>query len=353
MKRIIHKVKFVNAFVLMAAMMTGLMASAQDTHFSQFYSTPLFVNPAMTGIFDGKVRLSNDYRAQWGSIADAYKTIHVSLDAPLGKSRFNKNYFGVGLLVYQDNAGSAKFTHTIIEGSLAYTMPLDDGDNFISIGFRGGMDSRAIDLSKATWSSQWNGDNFDANLPGESFLYQQRTYFDFTSGIMWYYIPDGVNSISAGGSYSHILTPDLSFYGVYHDYLNTRITAHAGAEISLTPYNTFWIVPKVLTQFQGNQSEIMIGTFFKSKLQFKSKYTNYQKDVFVSFGGWYRVGDAIVIATRFDYHEFGLGVSYDMNTSQLGSLTSSSGGPEITLSYVSSVKRGQRSRHFNKMPKFF
>ncbi len=232
--------KIMKAAVLAYVMLAGVSLRAQDTHFSQFYSTPLLVNPAMTGIFDGKFRISNNYRAQWGSIADAYKTIHISLDVPIAKTRLKKNFFGLGLMFYQDNAGAAKFTHTIIEGALSYTTTLDDGDNYIAVGFRGGLDSRQIDLSKATWDSQWDSNDFDPTIPsGENIQLQQRTYFDFTAGLMWYYIPDGNNTVCVGGSYAHLTEPDLSFYTTRIDKLNSRITAHASAEVSMDEANTF------------------------------------------------------------------------------------------------------------------
>lgn len=341
------------ALALLAVFFMSETVRAQDVHFSQFYYTPLMVNPAMTGIFDGKVRVSNDYRSQWSGVGDGYKTIHVSLDMPVGKTRFKNNYFGVGLMVYQDNAGSAKFSHTIIEGALAYTTSVDDGDNYLSVGFRGGLDSREVDFSRATWASQWNGDNYDPTLPGESVQLQQRTYFDFTAGLMWYYIPDGINSISAGGSMSHITKPDLSFSNNNHDYLNNLIAIHAGAELSLDQNNTFWVAPKFLVQFQGNQKEILPGTFMKQKLQLKSKYTNYRYDTYFSYGAWYRFGDAFIFAARIDYNDFGLGISYDLTTSDFPSLTGASGGPEFSLSYIPGIRRGQRSKHFNKMPKYF
>ncbi len=355
MKCTVHKIKkILKQSVLFAAVLAATSAQAQDVHFSQFFSTPLLVNPAMTGIFDGKIRMSNNYKAQWGSIATAYKTIHVSLDMPIAKSRFKKNYFGLGLMVYQDNAGEAKFTHTIIEGSLAYTTTLDDGDNYIAVGFRGGLDSREVDLSKATWDNQWNTNDYDPLLPsGENIQFQQRTYFDFTAGLMWYYIPDGNNTVCVGGSMSHITKPDLAFYSYKEDLLNSRIAIHGSAEISMNQYNTLWLAPKALVQLQGNQQEIVAGTYFKNKVQFKSTYTNYHRDMFFSYGAFYRFGDALIFATRFEYNEFGLGVSYDMITSQLGSLSSSGGGPEISFSFVSAIKRGQRSKHYNKMPKFF
>ena len=140
---------------------TCVVSSAQDVHFSQWSNTPLLVNPAMTGVFNGKLRFSNDYRSQWVGITQAYTTIHVSLDAPIGRTYYQKSYFGVGGVIMQDQAGSGNLKNTTFLASLAYTAPMDDGDNFISVGFQGGVSQIAFDPSKATWDSQWNGDSFD------------------------------------------------------------------------------------------------------------------------------------------------------------------------------------------------
>ncbi len=341
------------AFALQVLLLTGMSLSAQDVHFSQFYSTPLVVNPAMTGIIDGKMRISNNYRSQWGSTGSGYSTFHISGDMPLGRSRYKNNYFGIGLLLYQDKSGDAKFTTTVIEGALAYTTTLDEGDNFISVGFRGGIDSRDLNFTNATWDNQWTGDVFNPLQGGESLPFQQRTYFDFSAGLMWYYIPDGKNNICVGGSMAHLSNPDFSFTPSAKDILNNTIAVHGSAELSLDSYANFWFAPKFFAQFQGNQQEIVAGTFVKNRVEIKTKYTNFRKDMYFSLGAFYRLDDAIIVATRFEYNEWGLGISYDFTTSELGSYLGSGGGPEFTLSYVMGVKRGLRSVHFNKMPKFF
>ena len=43
-------------------------ASAQDPHFSMFYMAPMYLNPALTGAFDGNYRASALFRGQWGSV---------------------------------------------------------------------------------------------------------------------------------------------------------------------------------------------------------------------------------------------------------------------------------------------
>ncbi|MFZ9207484.1 MAG: type IX secretion system membrane protein PorP/SprF, partial [Sediminibacterium sp.] len=54
--------------------------SAQDPHFSQFFASPLTINPALTGKFDGKYRITSNHRNQWPTINNAFITTTASFD---------------------------------------------------------------------------------------------------------------------------------------------------------------------------------------------------------------------------------------------------------------------------------
>ena len=60
---------------------------AQDVHFSQFYQTPLFVNPALTGAFSGNQRLILNYKDQWTSFGSPFKTYAFQFDASILKKK--------------------------------------------------------------------------------------------------------------------------------------------------------------------------------------------------------------------------------------------------------------------------
>jgi type IX secretion system PorP/SprF family membrane protein len=347
--------KNITLVLLAFAMQVATTLHAQDQHFSQFYNAPLIVNPALTGVFDGKFRLSNIYRSQWSGLGEGYKTIHVSADAPLGKGTMGSNFFGIGLLVSQDKAGEAGFTSTIVEGSLSYTAGLSDqGDQFLSIGFQAGLNQQSLDLSKATWDEQWTGDSFDPSvMSGESIQLETFSYLDFNAGLNYYYAPDGMNFFNIGASMSHVGSPNVSFFLKQDAPLTSKITVHSSAELSLDRESYMWLLPKVIYMNQGPQNELMFGGLFKNKIQFKSRYTNYQKEAFFYVGGFYRWADAVVINARFEYNSVGLGISYDTNVSSLSSSAASSSAFEINFSYVTAIKRGQRAKNYNKMPKFF
>ncbi|MEI9809611.1 MAG: type IX secretion system membrane protein PorP/SprF, partial [Bacteroidota bacterium] len=53
----------------------------------QFFASPLTLNPALTGKFDGVYRVAGNYRNQWPSISNAYTTATVSYDMGIMKNR--------------------------------------------------------------------------------------------------------------------------------------------------------------------------------------------------------------------------------------------------------------------------
>ena len=84
--------------VCICALLASQLVNAQDPHFSQFFASPLTLNPAFTGKFSGTWRLAANHRDQWPSIPKAYVTTSASLDFPILKSKIPDNdVFGVGI----------------------------------------------------------------------------------------------------------------------------------------------------------------------------------------------------------------------------------------------------------------
>src|SRR3546814_13591012 len=90
---------------LMTALLGGVAhgAFAQDPHLSQYYSSPLFLNPALTGMFNGEFRISGNQKTQWGSITNPYSTSVASFDALLD------NKLGVGVYELPQSAGDGGY----------------------------------------------------------------------------------------------------------------------------------------------------------------------------------------------------------------------------------------------------
>ena len=71
--------KHVSIFILFFLLGCSFV-QAQDPHFSQFFASPLTLNPAFTGKFNGTVRVAGNYRNQWPEINRAYVTNTASVD---------------------------------------------------------------------------------------------------------------------------------------------------------------------------------------------------------------------------------------------------------------------------------
>lgn len=64
-----------------------LSAEAQvDPHFTQYYVHPAWLNPALTGAFDGDYRASAIYRNQWSNVSGPFSTVGAALELPTSKN---------------------------------------------------------------------------------------------------------------------------------------------------------------------------------------------------------------------------------------------------------------------------
>ena len=303
-----------------------------DPHFTQNYTYPLYINPALTGSSDGQYRVSAIYRTQWSKISNPYRTTGISFD-----TRTNKNVaLGVNLL--NQSAGDGGFNYFSAYGSFAYTgVKLGNGNyHRIVMAIQGGVINRRVDQAKFKWGEQWNpitGYNA-SNATTETFVRTSATTVDFGAGILYFdATPDKKTNAFAGFSVFHLNKPKDPIISSQSTELNTiplRYTAHGGLSFNL--FERTSIVPHVLFMQQGTANEAMIGAYVQ---------LNVNPETDFMLGGYYRVKDAIAPFVGFDWRNFIIGLSYDANTSKLGSMAGNVNSFELSLSYVK--REGTRS----------
>src|SRR5579871_6216536 len=91
--------------ILFALILVSSIARAQDPHFSQFYLSPLTLNPALAGDIDETYRAGAIYRNQYGSVTVPYVTPSASFDMNVFKGSESHDYLGLGLLILNDRSG--------------------------------------------------------------------------------------------------------------------------------------------------------------------------------------------------------------------------------------------------------
>ncbi len=326
-------------FVLVGVVFGGRM-EAQDIHFSQFYMSPLNLNPAMTGVNNCKTRLIANYRNQWASAlqADAYNTYSVSYDqkVPVGRA----DYFGIGGSLWGDVAGATRFGTTQGRLSVSYSKKIGGyrkSAKYLVIGADAAVTQRRISQQDLRWPSQHNGDGtFNGMLPSNEIINNfDFLYADIAAGLLFFNVMDQYNNWYAGLAMHHLNQPDVSFFDGDVVSLYSRFTIHGGGQFELS--RTVSLIPNVVFLFQGQQREYNGGTSLRFALG-NSRLQNQSWQV----GGWFRTGtkdsgglhnDAIIISTRFNYDHFGIGFSYDATISKFSNAGSANGAFEFSLVY--------------------
>jgi type IX secretion system PorP/SprF family membrane protein len=296
-----------------------------DPHFTQNYTYPMYINPAMTGGSNGEYRVSAVYRSQWGSIGNPYRTTGVSVD-----TRTNKN-IALGLNVMNQSAGDGGFNYFNTYASVAYTGVKFGKDDHHRIVFamQAGIINRHVDQSKFKWGEQWNpitGYN-SSNATTENFARTSATTLDIGAGALYYDAsPDKKANLFGGLSFFHLNRPSDPIVSSQNVALNTmplRYTVHGGVSVNLSDAAT--IVPHFLYMQQGNARETMLGIYAQRNI-------NEETDIMV--GAYYRHKDAVAPFIGVDYRNFLIGLSYDVNTSKLGAMTKNVNSFELSFSYV-------------------
>jgi type IX secretion system PorP/SprF family membrane protein len=311
------------------ALRAVFLLSAQDPNFSQFFASPLTLNPALTGKFDGVVRVAGNYRNQWPTINNAFTTATVSVDAGILKNRIpDFDQFGVGLMAFTDKSGNGALQHNYLALSTAYHKALDEnGYHQIGLGFQGTYVSKQLDRSGLKFEDMLRSDGF-TGITNETFTSNQLSvsYFDVNAGVLYNGTTNGSNNLYFGASMYHITKPRETFLqGQF--YLDPRLTIQAGGMIPLANNNALHF--SALHSRQANATNTVFGGAYMLNLnQDEGTPTN------LYLGTWFRVGDAVIPYIGLEFGDFQIGSTYDVNISSLKPASNMRGGIEISLIYI-------------------
>jgi type IX secretion system PorP/SprF family membrane protein len=307
--------------VMLLAISANRLMAQTDPHFSQYYVYPSWLNPALTGAFDGEYRIAAIYRTQWGRISP-FKTYGLAAEVPTAKS------INFGASVLNQAAGDAGYNYTTGYVSAAYTGVKLDRSHYhqLTFGLQAGFIQRKFDPSKFTYGEQWNpvtGYN-PSNPYTDGVTRTSAASFDAGAGVLYYDgTPGKAYNIYGGFSVMHLTKPTDQFSATGDARIPMRFTAHAGVKLNID--DRFSVTPNLLYLKQGAASEKMAGAY--------AQY-NAALETDVLLGLNYRLQDAFTTHAGFIYRNMMLGVSYDINTSDLSKMAKGSNSFEISLTFI-------------------
>ncbi len=304
-----------------------LEIQAQDRLFSQFYASPLTLNPALTGAFEGKFRVAGIYRDQWRKALEAepYQTFSTALDLRwrMGKEKSrHQDHAAVGIMFFQDKAGAVGFSTTQIAVSGAYHKALDiRSTQFLSLGFQAGIVQRNINFGNITFQDQFNGTTGYSDPTQERLPENNYSFGDYSVGLNYAFAPKSSKfRLFVGGAMHHFQNPTVSFYHktdngttLPDNKLAPRYSAQLSAQLAVTDGITF--LPRAIFDTQANSMKLDVGGNFRLALSdFRlislhlGSYARPVKD----YDSSYRL-DAIVALVGIEFNNILIGTSYDIH----------------------------------------
>ena len=317
------------------------LVKAQDPQFTQFYATPLFLNPAFTGL-TYEHRFTAAYRNQWPGIKNAYTTYMAAYDYNL--SDLNS---GVGGFVLQDIAGTSNLVTTQFGLNYAYRIKINKNTE-VRAGLQMGMHQKRISFERLVFNDQLIT---GASRSRDASQTEPVNYFDAGVGGL-------LNSTNylIGASAKHLNQPNVSLMGNIEP-LPLFFSVHGGYRY-------------IISARGSNKSKIeeyvSASVHYRHELRYDQlDFGAYYFYKFINLGVWYRglpykkykpgyptrESLALLLGLEIPDKNLRVGYSYDLTLSNLG-INNTQGAHEVTLIYEIAQKKKRTKRILVTCPKF-
>lgn len=334
-----------NKFIFTTVILFGniLSLKSQDVHFSQWNNSPMLINPAATGVFDGYTRAVVGYRNQWATMGAGYKTMAAAVDMPvyLGKrtKKQNNTYLGVGLNLFSDRAGDTKFGTNSALLNVSSIISLSKS-NRIGVGIQLGILNKNFNLNNVFLEEQYTGSGFSNSIISNEKIETSRSVLDLGAGIFYEKSPAIKRfakrpkvTYRMGLAAFHIHRPQQNFLLGTDDQLHMKLVGSTQVKIDLNA-GKYTLLPQAFVATQGPHLEVNAGMLYRMRINDGTRITIFYTEQAFALGLHYRLNDAIIPSVYYEINNFAIGFSYDINLSSYTAVSKAKGGFELTLKYV-------------------
>jgi type IX secretion system PorP/SprF family membrane protein len=321
--------KKIRITILLFLFTSGSFCYAQDPSFSQFFSSPLNINPALTANINADWRMISNLRDQWVGPASPYLTGSISFDRKILQEKIpgveEGNVMGIGGMLMFDHAMAGVAKSIWASLNLSYNIKLVNTDatkHKLGIGFGAIYGRRTVDFNRLDFEEQFTGYGFNVNLPtGEAALSNMKPYISASAGLTYSYTTEKSN-FDAGIAAFHLNKPKQTFLENENQILAMRKVGHANFETFLNERTVLNI--NGIYQFQDEANYFSVGGAFGYFLD--------NPDLsMLNAGVWYWSKNAIVPYVGLTYKDMQFGFSYDLTVSKLNQATRKPNTFEVSI----------------------
>jgi type IX secretion system PorP/SprF family membrane protein len=331
------KKRLVFPILLLGCLSLLSTVKGQDPNYSQFFSAPLYYNPAYTGLNTG-LRARFSFRDQWPNLPVDFRSYYFSAD--IG-DRNLPGAGGLGLIVNSNNEGIGFINDLSVGISVGVRIPIS-ASVVSQVGIKAAVVQKSINWNDFVFSDQLSEKY--GNIYQSSFVSptgNTKVFPDFgAGGIVQFANPEGNVTGVAGFAVDHIFKPDEAFLSNSTAPLPRKYVAHldlvissGGGGASSSMYangginDPLKINPGIIYQNQNNLSTLQAGF---NLLKFN-----------IYLGGWYKAsfggisnGDAVALVVGYRYsfaEDMSIKFMYSYDLITTGAMQGLGGAHEISV----------------------
>jgi type IX secretion system PorP/SprF family membrane protein len=316
--------------IWVAVLCLPILVMSQDIHYTNIGYSPLNLNPALVGSFNGDSRFNGSFRSQWTNVPVSYVTFSGSYDMRLGDILKNVNRpWSIGALFNYDIAGWSNLNNINFNLLGSYGIPVGKGHR-INIGALGGFNQRRFSTSELTFDDQYIDRRFNSNVTSRDagIFDRSHNYFDVSTGINYHYQkPNKRSAVDIGYGFHHLNKPKKSFQDQQAVKLEPRNSLYFMTNVQASRF--FDILLDAYGQWQGPHRELLAG--LGGRLYLVDRKT---KLLALQAGVYLRGADAYSPWVGLLYNRWRVAVNFDANYSPFTAATNRFGGPEVHVTYI-------------------
>jgi type IX secretion system PorP/SprF family membrane protein len=330
-------------------LVSSLFLQGQDPDFSQHYATPLSLNPALAGTFNGTYRVGGVYRDAWRIASPAPITTYVfngEYRFKVNEKKKNPDYAGAGIKFFSDRTSLIEQNTNAISALFAYHKSLSQyRKQILSFGLEVGLGQKNLNYENLFFEDQFNDVNGFEGFTEEDLQANNFAYADFSMGLNYSQEINKKNRINAGLTFAHLSTPNVSFWRrsesldpdlVKVNNIPLLYSFQLSAQNQLSYFIS--IQPRIIAEVQGPHVQLFAGSTVRFDLGTNNKSA-------VHVGGFGRLSNSsediglshLVPFAGFEVNEMLLGLSYDINTRDFSNQYQGMGVLEISITYTGEV----------------
>lgn len=297
---------------------------AQDPVFTQYFLVPETLNPGFSGFME-TTYAGIIHRDQWSAL-----NLNIDTDYAFVNTWSEKMNSGFGVSILNQRESATNYNFTEVNANYAYRVRISDDWYFrpaIEIGF--GLKSFAfqnllLEDQINIRSGQNNANSIDPLIAND-----KVSFFDISAGMVF-----NTDDLWIGLSMKHLNRPNIAFASDGNLPLESFFSLSAGYEFLVADYLDVFLFPYATKLFvssnymhQGpyNRLDLSTSILFEKMFFGTSFVTNPAKN-----GVTNDLLTSVNFFTGLQYEHLRLGLSYDLNTTNLGQ---TGGIYEISLTY--------------------